>query len=272
MTVIIQIQGREAIPVRAIPLLTDWSITPLTAASMLAQTEPLIRMESVFAYEMKNDQLSVRMLPKSWDCIEADIAALSEKYRALEVTPNECYSLWRRDSIKTLPAGVFVWKDEFEAEWGSLVGYSVPTRTGDNDLNFSPFIDSEMQAIVMEGFVTCDAPSTAAPLPVVAASDGPAPLPAVANWKMRVQAEAAELFLRLLASGANPTQHSLIGPMAQWCRDNEVKTDTGINPSEGYLRTHVLGGGYWTAPTMTREQAKKHVAQVAQTKVAQVAQ
>lgn len=114
--------------------------------------------------------------------------------------------------------------------------------------------------------------TTATPAPVETASDGPTPLPALANWKMRVQAEAYELFLRLLASGANPTPHSLLRPMAKWCRDNEVKTDTGINPSEGYLRTWVLGGGHWAAPTMTREQAKKHVAQVAQTKVAQVAQ
>lgn len=121
---------------------------------------------------------------------------------------------------------------------------------------------------------TAPAP-TAKPAPVVAASDSPEPLPAVANWKMRIQAEATELFLRLLASGANPTPHSLVKPMAQWCRDNEIRTDGNINPSEGYIRTHVLGGGHWTAPTMTREQAKEHVAQaaqVAQTKVAQVAQ
>ena len=119
--------------------------------------------------------------------------------------------------------------------------------------------------------VTGNAPP-APVVPLVTASDGPAPLPAVPNWKMLIQAEAAELFLRLLASGANPTQHSLVKPMANWCRDNEIKTDGNINPSEGYIRTHVLGGGHWTPPTMNREQARKHVAQVAQTKVAQVAQ
>lgn len=116
------------------------------------------------------------------------------------------------------------------------------------------------------------AQSPARPAPVPPASDCPSPLPAVPNWKMLIQAEAAELFLRLLASGANPTPHSLVKPMAKWCRDNEIKTDGNINPSEGYIRTHVLGGDHWTPPTMNREQARKHVAQVAQTKVAQVAQ
>jgi len=114
--------------------------------------------------------------------------------------------------------------------------------------------------------------TAATPAPVVVASNGPALLPAVPNWKMRVQAEATELFLRLLASGANPTPHSILDSMAQWCRDNEIKTATNINPSANYLRTHVLGGKHWPPPTMSREQAKKHVAQVAQTKVAQVAQ
>lgn len=121
-------------------------------------------------------------------------------------------------------------------------------------------------------FPTAAPEQTATPGPEVA-SEGTAP--AVPNWKMRVQTEATELFIRLLASGANPTQHSILDSMVTWCCNHEIKTDGkngGINPSRGYLRTHVLGGGHWTPPTMSREQAKKHVAQVAQTKVAQVAQ
>lgn len=84
--------------------------------------------------------------------------------------------------------------------------------------------------------------------PVANASDGRTTLPAVPNWKMRTQAEATELCLRLRKSGANPTKHSILGPMAAWCRDNGVKTDTNIFPSEGYLRTWVLGGKHWDVP------------------------
>ncbi len=128
-------------------------------------------------------------------------------------------------------------------------------------------------ALFWESQQPAPAQTPATPAPVVAASDGTAP--ALPNWKMRVQAEATELFIRLLASGANPTPHSILDSLVTWCRDNEIKTagkNGGINPSNGYLRTHVLGGGHWTPPTMSREQAKRHVAQVAQTKVAQVAQ
>jgi len=72
--------------------------------------------------------------------------------------------------------------------------------------------------------------------------------PATANWKMRIQVEAASRMKRLRASGASPTTHSILDDMATWCRANDVKTDNGIYPSSGYLRTHVLGGKHWKPP------------------------
>jgi hypothetical protein len=67
-------------------------------------------------------------------------------------------------------------------------------------------------------------------------------------WKMQIQAEAAQLFKRLRASRASPTVHSILPTIVQWCRTNNVKTDGGIFPSEGYLRTHVLGARHWSPP------------------------
>jgi hypothetical protein len=54
--------------------------------------------------------------------------------------------------------------------------------------------------------------------------------------------------LRLRSSGANPTKHSIVEPMARWRRDNNVRTTHGIHPSEGYLYAHVLGGKHWEVP------------------------
>lgn len=68
------------------------------------------------------------------------------------------------------------------------------------------------------------------------------------GWKSRIQIRAAELMTTLRGSGANPTVHSILDEMVRWCRVNEVKTDSGIFPSAGYLRTHVLGGKHWTPP------------------------
>jgi hypothetical protein len=76
--------------------------------------------------------------------------------------------------------------------------------------------------------------------------------PQLLNWKMRVQVAAAERWERLRALNTNPTVSSILSDMVKWCRENEVCTDGGITPSEGYLRTHVLGGKHWTPPTLRR--------------------
>ena len=80
---------------------------------------------------------------------------------------------------------------------------------------------------------------------------GPAPevpVVEVLHWKMRIQTQAATHMKMLRASNANPTISSILDYMVRWCRENDVKTVSGIFPSAGYLRTHVLGGKHWTPP------------------------
>lgn len=86
------------------------------------------------------------------------------------------------------------------------------------------------------------APSGALP------TDGPVAGDEIPHWKMQVQAEAAAYWLRLRKSGANPTRGSIRPHLLRWCKENNVKTPGGINPSDGYLRTHVLSGKHWTPP------------------------
>ena len=68
------------------------------------------------------------------------------------------------------------------------------------------------------------------------------------DWKSRIQIKASEHWKSLRASGANPTVHSIVPFIARWCRENGVKTSSWINPSERYIREHVLGGKHWTPP------------------------
>ena len=96
-----------------------------------------------------------------------------------------------------------------------------------------------------------------------------------ADWRMQIQAEAYELWLRLRASGCNPTVYSICEDMAAWCIKQDIKGGKGQNPRAGTIRNSVLGGVHWKPPHHSVEQAKKHVAQIAQTaqtKVAQTAQ
>lgn len=64
--------------------------------------------------------------------------------------------------------------------------------------------------------------------------------PPLEDWKMRVHAEAAAHWLRLRKLNCNPTKHGILPHLAKWCRENDIRTATLVNPSEGYLRTHVL--------------------------------
>jgi hypothetical protein len=69
------------------------------------------------------------------------------------------------------------------------------------------------------------------------------------QWKMRVQAEAAAEWMRWRKRGSNPTRATIRPHLLKWCADNNVFTKLGVNPSDGYLRTHVLGGKNWKPPT-----------------------
>jgi polyhydroxyalkanoate synthesis regulator phasin len=97
------------------------------------------------------------------------------------------------------------------------------------------------------------------------AAVGPSPAIARAGGRMKIQAEAYEHWIRLKASGANPTVNSICERMARWCADNGVTTHTGVSPRAGTIRNTILGGNSgWTPPTLTRDQAKAYVEQLAQ--------
>jgi hypothetical protein len=84
---------------------------------------------------------------------------------------------------------------------------------------------------------------------VATANEGAQP-----NWKMRVQAEATAMCLRLIEQGAQPNPNNIVDSLAAWCRKPEIdlKTNTGTHPSAGYIRTHVISGKHWKIPTKNR--------------------
>lgn len=96
--------------------------------------------------------------------------------------------------------------------------------------------------------------------------------PDAPDWRMQIQAEAYERWLRLRASGCNPTVHSICDDIAKWCIEQNIKGGKGQNPRAGTIRNTVLGAGHWTPPHHSVAEAKKHVAQIARTAQTQVAQ
>lgn len=167
------IDGREVIPVRLIPFITSFQIGPQRVVKLLAHKEglawPKLRDEDKFsAYHLPDQGTPARVLPVEWDRVLDDQKVLEAKIRTGESFEDEKYYDWRRATIEGLPAGVFVWRDEFEAaflsahsrECLSIIGTE---RVGSRELNFQPMIEAEFRPIVIEGFEALLTPAVANP-------------------------------------------------------------------------------------------------------------
>ena len=151
MKLTIAIQGREAIPVRAIPFITGWHLSPDRFVEALAHKSRSGVQLAAFSF---NEQ-GARVLPKHWDdCLE---------YLRLLNVANLCDmdysdSQLQRLAVERIRSGVFVWKDELDAAYaeggGPLAVQALRTdevvRFGDDDYSHMP---DELYQMVMEGFI-----------------------------------------------------------------------------------------------------------------------
>lgn len=118
MQVIIEINDRQALPVRAIPLLTDWhGLSPDGLAQILAgDSDHWPSFDGLTAHRLHSDG-SIEAIPPRWwaSWVVDELEATSNTIKAKETSRATGRQQWRRESLGQLPAGVFVWRDEFEA-------------------------------------------------------------------------------------------------------------------------------------------------------------
>ncbi|MDD2975683.1 hypothetical protein [Aquabacterium sp.] len=118
MNVVVQIEGRDAIPVRAIPMLTDWqALSPDVVAEILSGgSDHWPSFDGLTAYLLHPDGRVVRETQRAWSSwIVRNLKAASEAIKAKQTSHEAGYQQWRSEALAQLPAGVFVWRDEFEA-------------------------------------------------------------------------------------------------------------------------------------------------------------
>ena len=220
MNVVIQVQGREAILVRAMPFLTYWNVmSPDELAKILAYRDLL-------AYKI--DEGAVRAISSDWwkNFSLKQLTALEDTIRHSAISEDVGYAEWRIKSLAVLPSSAFVWKDEFEAAHQRIFGSESVTFSSlskfDNSrwtdeanyevehnkhiaLDFSPLIEGpEIKRLVMEGF---DQPefNKSAPindaLPVRAVSDDDTSQKPL----QRSAAQDAAILDEIKKQGYNPT-------------------------------------------------------------------
>ena len=166
MKVVVEIEGREAVPVRAIPLLTNWeTMSPDVVAQALAWNEGEPHFKGLQAFRRYEGS---RPIPaREWENeVCCQFTALNESMKVTGNTPATGLLEWRRRALEILPAGVYVWKDEFEPmhcmrygpDGETLLKNMVPVDDEAHErlvaLDFDPVIsDPEIQRLVFEGFV-----------------------------------------------------------------------------------------------------------------------
>jgi hypothetical protein len=153
---IITIEGREAIPVRAIPFITGWLMSPDNIAASLANNDLGKKFKDLFAYHLPSNGRPARLLPRDWDAIDADLEILFRPRETNGKVSQQKQAVWRQESIKLLPPGTFVWKDGFEQAFTLFYSSDNHTgleeRSGERELNFFPLIPLESRGLVTEGF------------------------------------------------------------------------------------------------------------------------
>ena len=167
MNVVVVIDGREAVPVRAIPLLTDWKVM-WPDATAKALDEFYFDFEGLRAYRLEDGV--PKPLKATWwqEFAVRNLKALSNRIETEQVTHDVGYQKWRKESLAELPAGVFVWKDEYVPMYQGRYGPDALARSlgrelteserQARELDFAHFVSAEYAALVKEGFEPQAAP------------------------------------------------------------------------------------------------------------------
>jgi len=123
-TVTVLVDGRAAIPVRAIPLFTRWRMSPDELAAQLARSRPTAKLRNTHAYHLANAK-PVRVRAVEWEPVVCRLEALEARirrerpYEQSSQDEPEGLTEWIRESVVSLPDGVFVWHDEFVRDFVS---------------------------------------------------------------------------------------------------------------------------------------------------------
>jgi hypothetical protein len=127
--VMVKIDGRDALPLRAIPYITFWRESPDSLARVLAapKTKKIcgkvmrLRHYKLFAYQADAGENYVQIPPEQWEQIVLELECLTQKLQKDERdgAEGENHADWRAAAVQKLPGDVFIWMDEFQSWYSS---------------------------------------------------------------------------------------------------------------------------------------------------------
>ncbi len=147
------IDNRSLIPVRLIPFVTGWKLSPDVVVKMLVKSDKWNRAY-ISSFHRDADNTYKPMLPKEWDVFNDDLEILSDTLHAGDEVEGKSYPIWRKRSIEVIPERTFVWLDDLSTAYQKVNSQTIFTdeRPGDRELNLQPYMIPEMRKLVFEGF------------------------------------------------------------------------------------------------------------------------
>lgn len=160
MKATVSIDGRDAVPVRAIPFVTGWRIAPDALVKDLARHDHRARHKDYLrAYQFEPANGYPEIHPAEWDQILVRLDALENDLERHYFGGSEAnsYLRWREEAPLLLPRGCFVWQDEFvEACRRGWMTVSVHEHDEELKLSFFPLVPTGKEIVLMEGFEQLD--------------------------------------------------------------------------------------------------------------------
>lgn len=144
--VVVVVDGKSAIPVRALPYAIGWALPPDALAKAFAGIGH--RIERVDTYRLTSGGRFAVVPPKEWEHVKADLDELHEQLPLDDAG----YAQWRRGAPLRFPAACFVWLDAFSKAFGKAAVVAEPGRPLEMDVNPEPLVPPEAEEWLLEGF------------------------------------------------------------------------------------------------------------------------
>lgn len=172
MNVVVLINGREAIPVRAIPLVTGGRLSPDTLVDALIPVNKFpdpMQLEALRVEE--GAQLWSKFDYMQWEGIRDRLERLSKQLNPKKKSRHKTQADWTDGAINLLPDGVFLWREDLER---CIQAFDMRDCYEERAVfDFSPHIHCDLRKSVLEGFEHL-LPVDASPVPAehLVARDG----------------------------------------------------------------------------------------------------
>lgn len=167
-SVVVRVQGRDAVPVRALPFVTSWDLSPEPLAALLndiserwpsnnwSPREPWLT-----AYQLLPRQQFRPIQPREWGAVVVALKGFNSHLTAIEHDQHDGYAQWRQMAMERFPIACFVWRDELESRVNNpaleRVFWPDPDDPGAGELNYIPLFLGDTREMVMDGFQELDA-------------------------------------------------------------------------------------------------------------------